>query len=219
MRQGRDAGRGRAPQRARRRPVGRWSKAPRRLGTPRQCAGIANADSHPPKAIQDLRWQAHVRRDTRSRRLVATSQHANVVTVAMARELVGCMWAMAKAVPVTLSGQKSADASPHNAAGVHCASAETPPRCGVPLDSVQSPPEHHRAEREADTRRRHGRGEPTHGEQQDHPPLPATPASPSTSTAPPMRQGWLGRTSSGAGRSCAAAASVWRSLANTRALS
>jgi transposase len=38
---------------------------------------------------------------TRYRRLVAKGKHANVVTGAMARELAGFMWAMAKEVPVT----------------------------------------------------------------------------------------------------------------------
>jgi len=57
-----------------------------------------------PKIIQDIRWKAQVRLCQRSRRLVARGQHAHVVTVAMARELVGCMWAMAKEMPVTPSG-------------------------------------------------------------------------------------------------------------------
>jgi transposase len=50
--------------------------------------------------IQDIRWKAPVRRCTRYRRLVARGQHAHVVTVAMARELTGFMWAMAQEVPV-----------------------------------------------------------------------------------------------------------------------
>jgi prophage tail gpP-like protein len=41
----------------------------------------------------------------RYRRLVARGTHAHVVTVAMARELTGCMWAMAKEVPVIASDQ------------------------------------------------------------------------------------------------------------------
>jgi transposase len=55
----------------------------------------------PPKVIQDISWKAQVRRCKRYRRLVAKGQHANVVTVAIARELVGFMWAIAKEVPVT----------------------------------------------------------------------------------------------------------------------
>jgi transposase len=54
-----------------------------------------------PQLIQDSRWQAPVRLCTRSRRLVAKGKQANVVPVAMARELVGCMWAIAQGLPVT----------------------------------------------------------------------------------------------------------------------
>jgi transposase len=53
-----------------------------------------------PKVIQEISWKAQVRLCKRYRRLVAKGKHANVVTVAIARELVGCMWAMAKEVPV-----------------------------------------------------------------------------------------------------------------------
>jgi transposase len=56
---------------------------------------------HHPQVIQDIRWKAQVRRCQRDRRLVSRGQHANVVTVAMARELVGFMWAIAQQVPVT----------------------------------------------------------------------------------------------------------------------
>ena len=54
-----------------------------------------------PKIIQAISWKAQVRLCKRSRRLVAKGTHANVVTVAIARELVGFMWAIAKEVPVT----------------------------------------------------------------------------------------------------------------------
>jgi transposase len=60
---------------------------------------------HHPTVIQDLRWKAHVRLWTRDRRLGARGQHAQVVTVAMARELTGCMWAMATEGPVIASDQ------------------------------------------------------------------------------------------------------------------
>jgi transposase len=53
-----------------------------------------------PKAIQDMSWKAHVRRCTRVRRLLARGKQANQVVVAIARELVGFLWAMAKQVPV-----------------------------------------------------------------------------------------------------------------------
>jgi transposase len=55
---------------------------------------------HQPNVIQDIRWKAHVRLCKRYRRLVARGKHAHVVTVAMARELTGFMWAIAKEVPV-----------------------------------------------------------------------------------------------------------------------
>lgn len=54
-----------------------------------------------PKAIQDISWKAQGRLCKRYRRLMARGKHANPVVVAMARELVGFMWAIAKQVPVT----------------------------------------------------------------------------------------------------------------------
>ena len=54
-----------------------------------------------PKVIQEISWKAQVRLCKRYRRLMAKGKQANVVTVAIARELVGLMWAIAKEVPVT----------------------------------------------------------------------------------------------------------------------
>jgi len=54
-----------------------------------------------PKPIQALRWKAHVRLGTRFRRLLARGKHANQGVVAIARELVGVRWAMAKQGSVT----------------------------------------------------------------------------------------------------------------------
>jgi transposase len=54
-----------------------------------------------PKVIQDISWKAQVRLCQRYRRLMARGKHANQVVVAIARELVGFMWAIAKQVPVT----------------------------------------------------------------------------------------------------------------------
>jgi transposase len=53
-----------------------------------------------PKAIQDISWKAQVRLCKRYRKLIARGKHANQVVVAIARELVGFMWAIAKEVPV-----------------------------------------------------------------------------------------------------------------------
>jgi transposase len=54
-----------------------------------------------PKVIQDISWKAQVRLCKRYRRLGARGNHANVVTVAMARELAGFLGAIAQQVPVT----------------------------------------------------------------------------------------------------------------------
>lgn len=53
------------------------------------------------KAIQDISWKAHVRLGTRDRRLMARGKNANQVVVAIARELIGFMGAIAKQVPGT----------------------------------------------------------------------------------------------------------------------
>jgi transposase len=53
-----------------------------------------------PKVIQDISWKAQVRLCKRYRRLVSRGKHANVVTVAIARELSGFLWAIAKEVPL-----------------------------------------------------------------------------------------------------------------------
>jgi transposase len=54
-----------------------------------------------PKMIQDISWKAQVRLCKRYRQLGARGKHPNVVTVAIARELTGFMWAIAKQVPIT----------------------------------------------------------------------------------------------------------------------
>jgi transposase len=54
-----------------------------------------------PKPIQDISWKAQVRLCKRYRRLMARGKHANQVVVAIARELAGFMWAIAKQVSVT----------------------------------------------------------------------------------------------------------------------
>jgi transposase len=54
-----------------------------------------------PNAIQDISWKAQVRLCKRYRRLIARGKHANQVVVAIARELIGFMWAIAKQVPLT----------------------------------------------------------------------------------------------------------------------
>ena len=53
-----------------------------------------------PKPIQDIAWKAQVRLCKRYRRLIARGKHPNVAVVAIARELVAFMWAIAKEVPI-----------------------------------------------------------------------------------------------------------------------
>jgi len=53
-----------------------------------------------PKPSQDLSWKAQVRLCKRYRRLMARGKHANQVVVAIARELVGFRWAIAKEGPI-----------------------------------------------------------------------------------------------------------------------
>jgi transposase len=55
-----------------------------------------------PKAIQDISWKAQVRLCKCYRKLMARGKHANQAVVAIARELVAFMWAIAKEVPVIL---------------------------------------------------------------------------------------------------------------------
>jgi transposase len=55
-----------------------------------------------PKPIQEISWQAQVRLCKRYRRLIARGKNANQVVVAIARELVAFMWAIAQQVPVPL---------------------------------------------------------------------------------------------------------------------
>jgi transposase len=54
-----------------------------------------------PKPLQDISWKAQVRLCKRYRRLMARGTHANQLVVAIARELGGFLWAIAKQVPLT----------------------------------------------------------------------------------------------------------------------
>ena len=57
-------------------------------------SGPLRLDKHP-TVLPESSWKAQVRRWKRYRRLGAKGQHVTVGTVAMARELGGCMGAMA----------------------------------------------------------------------------------------------------------------------------
>lgn len=54
-----------------------------------------------PKPIRDIAWKGQVRLCTRYRRLARTGKPANIVTTAIARELAGFIWAIARQVTVT----------------------------------------------------------------------------------------------------------------------
>jgi transposase len=54
-----------------------------------------------PKPIQEISWKAQVRLCKHYRKLSARGTHANQVVVAIARELIAFMWAIAQEVPLT----------------------------------------------------------------------------------------------------------------------
>ena len=54
-----------------------------------------------PKSIQDISWKAQVRLCKRYRKLTARGKNDNLVVVAIARELIAFMWAIAQAVPLS----------------------------------------------------------------------------------------------------------------------
>ena len=53
-----------------------------------------------PKAIREIAWKAQTRLCARYRRLTRTGKPANVVTAAIARELAGFIWAIARRVTI-----------------------------------------------------------------------------------------------------------------------
>ena len=53
-----------------------------------------------PKAVQEISWKAQVRLCKRYRKRSARGKHATQVVVAIARELIAFLWAIAKEVPV-----------------------------------------------------------------------------------------------------------------------
>jgi len=54
-----------------------------------------------PKPIREIAWKAQLRLCARYRKLARTGKPANVVTAAIARELAGFIWAIARRVPPT----------------------------------------------------------------------------------------------------------------------
>jgi transposase len=52
------------------------------------------------KPIREIAWKAQLRLCARYRKLARTGKPANVVTTAIARELAGFVWAIARQVPL-----------------------------------------------------------------------------------------------------------------------
>ena len=123
---------------------------------------------HHPKAIQDISWKAHVRRCTRDRRLMARGHHAHHIVVALARELGGFLWAMAKQLPGTPSVAWTDGACPHRRRLTTCLARGAAPVWCSPRRREEAET-HPRASTEAGTRRTHARWEPTHGSPPDQP--------------------------------------------------
>jgi len=61
---------------------------------------IQARQQHLPKAICDIAWRAQVRLCGRYRKMLARGKHPNTIAAAVARELIGFMWAIAKEQPV-----------------------------------------------------------------------------------------------------------------------
>jgi transposase len=51
-----------------------------------------------PKTVRDIAWKGQLRMCARYRRLAAAGKPKNVVTTAIAREMVGFIWAIARQV-------------------------------------------------------------------------------------------------------------------------
>jgi len=119
-----------------------------------------------PKPIQDTSWKAQVRLCKRYRQLSARGKNPHQVVVAMARELVACMWAMAKQVPVTSSIWRLHGPWIERPQGFPGKVPKSIGRGAAPVwghprrrEEVKNP----RASSEAGTRRVHVRWSPTHG--------------------------------------------------------
>ena len=106
-----------------------------------------------PKPIQDIRWKAQVRSCRRYRQLMARGKHANHVVVASARELVGCLWAIATQVPLPSEGHHTNHPETNNSGGFpRCIGGGAAPVWGNPRERDETG-RHPRASTEAGTRR------------------------------------------------------------------
>ena len=79
-------------------PDERWSKSWAYRMKPRVGRHKVDRIEALPKAVRDIGWQAQVRLCARYRRLSALGKNANLVTVAIAREMVGFVWSIGCAI-------------------------------------------------------------------------------------------------------------------------
>jgi transposase len=91
-----------------------------------------------PQAMPASSWKAQGRLCPRDRQLRAQGQKAHQVVVALARELVGFRWAMARQVPVPPKASRWRWVA-RSCRGVHLLSAEAQPRCGGTRGGVRRP--------------------------------------------------------------------------------
>ena len=89
-------------------PAAYWSKARGRISSPAKVSRqLPLRLAHQPKSIQDISWKAQVELCKRYRRLVAKGKHANVVTVAIAQELVGLCGPLLRRFPSPCKNPKT----------------------------------------------------------------------------------------------------------------
>jgi len=68
----------------------------------RKSTAIRKRQEGLPEAVRDIAWNAQLRLCHRYRRLIARGKNHNVVITAIARELAGFIWAIARVVPIAV---------------------------------------------------------------------------------------------------------------------
>ncbi len=63
---------------------------------------LRNRQENLPREIKEIAWKAQVRLCGRFRKLITKGKNRNRTVTAIARELSGFMWAIAKEVPLTV---------------------------------------------------------------------------------------------------------------------
>jgi len=116
-----------------------------------------------PTSIQEISWNAQVRRCQRDRKLTARGKHATLVMVAIARARMAFMWAMTQAVPRPASPSQGARAfmKGHTKMPRSIRRGAAPVGCHPRSREAAAP--NPRAETEVGTRRTSVRGDPTPG--------------------------------------------------------